>query len=82
MVDDILIYSPPEIDIVYIINISTIKVLYFFNIRSFYYISMYKLTTKYLNANVYWECFPKMYVNISTIEKECWLFIYKLCFLC
>lgn len=31
MVVDILIYSPPEIDIVYIINISTIKVLYFFN---------------------------------------------------
>lgn len=26
MVDDILIHSPPEIDIVYIINISTIKV--------------------------------------------------------
>lgn len=31
MVDDILTHSPPEIDIVYIINISTIKVLYFSN---------------------------------------------------
>lgn len=31
MVDDILIYCAPEINIVYIINLSTIKVLYFFN---------------------------------------------------
>lgn len=30
---------------------------------------------------MYRDSFSKMYVNISTIEKIFWLFIYKLCFL-
>lgn len=30
---------------------------------------------------MYRDSFSKMYVNILTIEKIFWLFIYKLCFL-